>query len=280
MRLRLPHVFVMSALLGLSACVTPVADHIAFAPSAHDAVVSTDVVMPISQSEIYVFVPASNVGTATGGGLIGALIDASVDADRAKKSETAIKPLRDAMVDFDADSLLRDDLKASLSKIDWLHVSGVKVVKDASVLSTDKAVTESKGGAVLIVSADYHLSADGAELDVILSANMFANNAGLAALKSKDAKGTPSDIHNAIYRNTVTFKATAPGATGNRDMNIAAWSTNQGEPLRAALKEGSARVARMMASDLEGEMTAMRRDPARRGALLAFMPPSSDRAQP
>ncbi len=270
MQLRLPHIVMLSAMLGLSACVTPVPDHIALAPAAHDGIASTEVVMPIQQSEIYVFVPASQVGAATGGGLLGALIDASVDNARTKKSETAVKPLRDSLVDFDVDSMLRDDLKGSLSQIAWLHVSGTRVVKDTQPTSLDKAITDSKDGAVLIVSADYHLSADGSELDVVLSANMYANNTALAALKAKTARGAKSDPSNAIYRYSVTYKATAPAATGDRDHNIAAWSANHGEALRGALKEGSAKLAGMMASDLQGQMTAMRGG-ARGAALRAFM---------
>jgi hypothetical protein len=255
MQLRLSHAAVVAAMACLSACATPIAEHIPLAASAHASIASTELVVPIKQSEVYVFVPASTAGASAG--LLGALVDVSIDATRNKNAETAVTPLRDAMVDFDADTMLRDDLKASLSQIDWLHVSGARVVKDIVPATLDKAITDSKDAAVLIVAADYHLSNDGAELDVVLSANMYANSDGLASLKPKAGKPSKSDISNAIYRNSVTFKATAPGATGERTQNIAAWSANNGAALRAAMHEGSNKLAGQIASDLAGEMTAM-----------------------
>ena len=258
MQLRLLHIVALSGVLGLSACVTPIAEHIPLAPSSQASVGSTDLVMPIAQSEIYVVVPASNVSAATGGGLLGALIDAGVDSSRTKKAQAAIKPLRDAVVDLDIDTILRDDLKASLSTVNWLHVNGARVVKTATPASLDQTITDSKEGAVLVVSVDYHLSVDASTLEIVVSANMYANNAALTAVKPKGGRGAKSDISNAIYRNTVTYKATVANATGDRDHNIAAWAANNGEPLRAALRESSAKVAKMMASDIDGQMTAMR----------------------
>src|SRR5438105_2590773 len=81
-------------------CACQTAMHQSLADAARDKISSTDVVLPIRQNEIYVFVPNSNAAAAAGGGLIAALADAAINSVRTTKAETAVKPLRDALVDF------------------------------------------------------------------------------------------------------------------------------------------------------------------------------------
>src|SRR5580692_1676538 len=89
--------------LGACAGIPP---HEALPDAARDKISSTEVVLPIKQREIYVFVPNSTAGAASGGGLIGALVDAGINDIRTSKAEAAVKPLRDALVDFDFDKIL------------------------------------------------------------------------------------------------------------------------------------------------------------------------------
>src|SRR5215469_16608974 len=101
-------VTLVSGLLVAGCAGVPV--HEALPDGARDKFTSTDVVVPIRQSEIYVYVPPSNVSTATGGGLIPALVDLAVDSVRTSKAENSVKALRDSLVDFDFDKELQADL--------------------------------------------------------------------------------------------------------------------------------------------------------------------------
>jgi hypothetical protein len=250
MRARLSHLILILAGLGLSACARMPPDHVALDIQARNNVHSTDVVAPVRQGEVYVFVPQTSTGGQ--GGLLGALVAAGIDSVRTSKAEDAVKPLRDAVVDFNFDDVLRQDLKASMSKVQWLNVTEVKVIKDVATASLDSAITDSKASAVLMVAADYHLSNDGSTFDIAIKANLFPNSLALTQPKTTDANAKPkSDVNNAIYRNAFTFEAKVPGATEDRDRNMNVWAANHGELLRAATTKGVAKLTELIAADIQ-----------------------------
>ena len=250
--LRAAAVLLASALL-LSACATATPEHVLLANNARDSITSTEIVAPIRQSEIYLVVPKSNVAMATGGGLLPALIDAGIDNVRTSRAEAAVKPLRNSVVDFNFDDMLRDELRRSLSKVSWTHVNDARVIKEVTTGSLDHAIADSKASAVLMATTDYHLSNDGGTLFIVINAGLFANSDALRALEPSTRKeNVRSDPANALYRNSFMFEAGVPNASNSRDVNMATWSANQGEAIRATLKFGVARLAQLMAADLQG----------------------------
>jgi hypothetical protein len=236
----------------LSGCVTQVPVHEAFPVPARDSVASTEVVAPIKQSEIYVFVPDSQIAAAGGGGLLLALVDVGVNSVRTSKAEDAVRPLRDAIVDFNFDDTLKSELKTSLSSDGWLHVGDVRVIKEATPDSQEAALNNAKASAVLLTTTDYQLSNDAQELTITLNAALYANNEALGALKPRK-KGPRAFLGNSLYHNTLTFTMMAPNATADRDHNIGIWGADKGAMARAALKMGARKLAIMLASDLQGE---------------------------
>ena len=98
--------------MSLSACVTPIPGNLPLATGARDAIPSTEVVAPVKQNEIYVYVVPSNTAAAAGaaGGMIGALVGAAVDAGinaaNTKAAEDDVKPARNAIVDYNFDGVL------------------------------------------------------------------------------------------------------------------------------------------------------------------------------
>jgi hypothetical protein len=224
-----------------------------FAPvpsDARDKIASTDVVVPIKQSEIYVFVPASNVSAAAGGGLIAALIDAGVDAVRTKKAETAVTPLRDALVDYNFDDGFRDNLKAGLAGVGWLHVDTVHVVKTVTSDALDADLKGSKDEAVLFLGTDYNLDNDGNVLTVTVYATLFPNSDLLKAYVKGGTSKPLTATANAIYHDTLVFHRPLDGATDNRDANIAKWSADKGAMMREALDDAGKRMGQKLAQDL------------------------------
>jgi hypothetical protein len=250
MRLSLISSILIAGAVGLSACATAIPSQVALTQAARDNIASTEIVAPVKQSEIYVFVPASNVSAAAGGGLLAALVDAGIDAARTHSAEEAVKPLRDVVVDYNFDETLRSDLQTAVSEIAWIHLDSTRVIKDIQPAAIDGAISGSKDAAVLVATTDYHLSNDGSELSVTLFANMFPNSDALKAARTGHAGKTVSDPANAVYRNNFTYTAKVPGTPGDRAANIAAWSANNGEPLRKALNDGAGELSRQLANDL------------------------------
>lgn len=233
----------------LAACANQVAIHQPLPSAVRNAVASTDVVLPIRQSEIYVFVPHSTGGQANG--LIGAIIDASVDDIRTSKAEAAVTPLRNSIVDYNFDNTLQADLKRSLAQLDWMHAANYSVVRDAGNDNLGKMLAASHASAMLFVVADYHLSNDGDVLLVGIEAALIANTDQLRALRpaKRDDKVAVA-LSNALYRNRFIFEAHV-NATGDRDKNIAEWSANNGNAIRAALDMSTKKLAPLLAADLQ-----------------------------
>lgn len=235
-------------LLLICACAT-VPAHQALAPDMRDKISSTEVVAPIAQNEIYVFVPSSDVSAAAGGGLLAALVDVGINDARTSHAEDAVRVVRDSLVDFDFDGKFQAGLEPALAQISWLHSEKPRVIKEVGSNNLGTVLKDSQASTVLLVVADYHLSNDGDELFVALTAGLFSRS---DALQVRPTGGPPSTWANAFYRNTLTYEAKAPGATGDRDHDVTAWSADKGGPIRAALEQGIAKVQMMMASDLQG----------------------------
>ncbi len=245
----------------LAACST-VPPHIALPDPARDKIVSTEVVNSIKQHEIYVYVPPSTAGASGGaafgflGAVVGAVIDSSVNEVRSEKAETAVKSLRDAMVDYNFDDKLSADLKDQLSQVGFLGVDKVRVTRESTLDGIDKDIAGSTDGAILLAVTDYKLDNDANRLTMAVGVGLYANNDALRALHPSKEKKNRTAPPNALYRNTFVFVTRLDGLTGDRDKNIAAWSADHGAPARAALEMGSKRIAALIATDIalkEGE---------------------------
>lgn len=253
MRFKSSHLVVLSTAL-LAACAG-IPAHEALPPAARDQIASTEILLPIKQSEIYVYVPPSNIASATGGGLLPALIDVAVDTVRTDKAEAAVKPLRNALIDYSFDLSMQAQMKSALSQVAWLHVDDVRLSKDVSGQTLDRAIESARESAVIMASSDYQLSNDGDVLTVSMTAALYPNTDPLRALRTHSAKSSQSDPANAIYHNTLIFSYRLPAATTDRATNITLWSKDNGAPMRKALDASSAKLAWLLSQDLQSSMT-------------------------
>lgn len=218
---------------------------------AREAISSTEVVAPIKQNEISTLVKATNFGKVAG--VAGVLVSVGVDEGRKDAAAKSARPAVEAVGDYDFDARLKADLETSLSTVGFLKVSGVRVSKEFTDKANDKAIAGSSAAAVMITHAEYQFSPDGRSITVTLLADLYANSPALAAFKPKDTayKWLLSHPGNSIYRNMFTHVTALPGATGDREANIALWAADNGKALRAALDAGSAAVARDLANDIQ-----------------------------
>ncbi|HEY8949984.1 MAG TPA: hypothetical protein VIM56_13955 [Rhizomicrobium sp.] len=239
----------------LSACASTPHDYLS--ADTRTKIVSTEVVVPIHQNEIYVYVPPSQVSASAGaqaglvGALVGAIIDASVDSIRTGKAETAVKPLRDAMVDYNFDSTMQGDMKNALAPVSWMGVDDVRVSKQITSRGVDGEIFGSKDGAILVADTNYSLSNDGDVLTVATWAALIPNNDALRAIKPQKKKGSRVDAANALYHNSFAYEVKLQNASPDRDKNIAIWSADHGALTRAALTAGAREVAVMLAADIQ-----------------------------
>lgn len=251
MRMRVSPVAVLLPGLLLGAC-SGLPPHAALPNDAEDKIASTDVVLPIHQNEIYVYVPNSNGGAVAVGGILGALIDSGINDVRTTKAETAVKPLRDALVDYNFDKGLQGDLKDALAQDSFLHAEGFNVVREVTNDKLDAVLDASKDSTVLFISVDYCLSNDGDVLDILATASLFPKDDVLKSMVKSNTKSPKTAPANALYRNNFVYELKLPGTTDDRDKNVAMWSADNGAAMRAALDQGAKVLASMVAADLKG----------------------------
>jgi len=256
----------MSFFVLVAGCASaPGAAYLHVPPAARTQVASTEVVMPIKQSEIYMIVPSSQA-VAMQFGMVGALVGAGVDASIAKAADTALQPVRASLADFSFDSVLQADLKSALAQEAWMHPADYTVVKEVSPQKLDDVITNSKSSAVLLVTADYQLSKDGDELTVTISPCLYPVAAELKAMLPGGAlkSGPKTRVDNALYCNTLAYHDVVVGAVGDRDANIALWSANNGAAMRSSLQKASTHLTGMMIAGLESP-PAPPADPSKSG---------------
>lgn len=249
---RLAGLFVVSTLLLLGGCVA--SPHYPLAPEAASNLEQVDVYVGLEQREIK---PTIEVSTAGGAnfGLIGALIDASVNNSRAEGAEAMIRPVRNALLDYDFDSRIQEEIVVALQDQEWFADSPPELIKSALDESYKARLARSESDAVLFLTTDYSLSPDFSELEVAIRASMFPIVDGLDQYRDSGRKPTKNPnstrLNDAIYRNVFKAVSRVPNAGDDEAAHIESWSIDNGKLARAALNEAAERVALMVAMDIQ-----------------------------
>ncbi|MEZ5998651.1 MAG: hypothetical protein R3B98_08155 [Hyphomonas sp.] len=237
-------------LASLGACATPRAYNL-IDEGARPALKTVDSILIVTSSEIETQIAGSNVSTAMGGGLLGAVIDAGVEQAQANKAAELIVPIRDKLLDFDFGAQLESDLETELAAAGIEGMADVSLVRAIEKDFKENRVGASKADAVLFLTSSYAVTFDFSALSVSASAEMYPVNAALDAYKEKpnsDARKT--DSKDNIYRNHFAETLQVASA-GNKEANANALAETSSEELVAKLKEGSRRIAKKIAEDLQ-----------------------------
>ncbi|MES1196399.1 MAG: hypothetical protein ABUL58_05590, partial [Steroidobacter sp.] len=177
----------------------------------------------------------SNVAAAMGGGLLWALVDAGVEAHRAKVAEETVKPLRDALIGYDFDSVIQQQTKATLAAIDWFMPSDYGFVKEINLDNRSAKLSATASKEMAFVDYEYGMSAnfDALELNCRIS---IAN------------KNVPHDSKPVarLYPDNLAYtqwhKVVVPLNNASKEMpeNVSKWSANNAvltkQGLETALK--------------------------------------------
>jgi len=217
----------------------------------------------IPQAELSSNINPSMVDVAMGGGVLGVIIDAKIDNDRAKRAQAGITPVRDAISDFDADQLGLDTTQALAARVTWLQGAAAPGFgRDTSPWGRGKVLDAhaANAGQVVFLQYTYDTSPDFASIRVGLTITV-ANTAAAAGAKPDSRLSN----RNLVYIQTVTSVVSLSDPKGAQD-NAARWAAGKGSLARRALTLGfqdvavlAARAADLKEADLAALTLGQRR---------------------
>jgi hypothetical protein len=225
-------------------------------PQWRQMIGSSEMVVPITHAEIYVDVPESSATqyARTQGGLLPALMGGMIDSVKASNAAKDIAPLRDAVIDLDFASMLKEDFSQSMASNSWMHLKSLRVVTDNSTASLYRALDAPGKDGTLVATANYHLANDGGSLWIEIQAGYYVKYDVEHTMLAPGANASLLDGHQPIWKRSIWVSYSLPNASRTRAINIAVWSQNKGERLRTDMNKGVKKAAQMLAADLE--MTA------------------------
>lgn len=242
----------LTATLALSVLVTACATPREFNrvdPGARAHLQDMETVLFVTQEEIGTEINVSNMATATGGGLIPALIDASVNADRTKKAEELVGPLRDKLIDYDFGAQLESAIEAELAETGVEGAGSVDLQRAIDKNTMADRVGASVADAVMFINSTYKLTPDFDAVVATADVKVYPVNPALNAYKEKPDEDEKMTEHtDNIYRNN--FRAVVPlEVAGSRDLNAEEVAKMPTEEWVSLLDQSAARLAAQIAGD-------------------------------
>jgi hypothetical protein len=240
----------------LSGCTT--ASRVAVPPAHRSRIQSTQAIAAPTRPELGMHI---EVSTAGGGfGLIGAIVDSSVNNSRAKDAEAAVVPARDALVGYEVGAVLAEALKRELAAVLWLKAGAVEVRQMGTAKVAAEWLKQTTADALLVVETDYRLSPKGDAIVILTQASLRS-----IKLFPRPA-GAEEEERPPLYLNGVHVYLPLPnrpaGALPPAEL-AKLWAADGGKPAREALDVGLSEVARMLAFDIEqGEPAGLYEAPA------------------
>lgn len=202
-------------------------------PAMRTAQATRNVEIVVGQSEIKSNINQSYVSVAMGGGLLGAIIDAKIEADRAKRAEAAIVPVRDGLVGFDADALALETTKAIMAGSPWLASGDPVFGHDVSLAGKSDALDKLSSDQAVFFEYIYDLSPDFESVRVMVTIQVV--NKAMGPSKKPVGRFYPRQL---VYSQTLTSVITLPRRGKDVEANAAIWGADQAALTRKALTLG------------------------------------------
>ncbi|MDT0596114.1 hypothetical protein [Glaciecola petra] len=223
--------------VGLQACVTgPKYTPLTQETKANIGTASTYNL--IVQDEIKPDVDLINTTAALGGGLIGAMIDSSVNDDRATEARSGLQPLYDEIVDLDHRKTIADKFNQALASS--LPLSDIKDTAESIILGDKELVAKikklAKGEAMVLTNTFYQFRMQSKMLQTISTAFIFLN--------SENPK-----ISKPHYFNTFYYQSPLIGSGGQNSINE--WAADGADLFRSELEKSAQQTADWMQYDMQ-----------------------------
>jgi hypothetical protein len=191
----------------------------------------------VAQAEIGTDIVPTRVSMVTGGGLLFAMIDAGVDAAKAKKAEVNVQPMRTALIDYDFDSRIRATTDDALAGITWLKARSAELSKDSSTVGMLAALDASPTEQVVFIRYRYGVNPDFSSIVVTADVDV----ANRTAPAGEDMKKRLNN-RNVVYSQVMHSVVSLPNPAKEAEVNAQTWAADNGRAARRAL---DAAVSRM-----------------------------------
>ncbi|MEQ1820772.1 MAG: hypothetical protein ABL871_19390 [Terricaulis sp.] len=182
----------------------------------------------VTQPELHVAINPSGIGATASGGLIGAIIDSSIEQNRANNAEAGITPIRATLFDFNVDAMAIDATNAATSALPWFGGQAVAFGRDNSPYTKNAALDAATANQVAFFEYGYELLPDFSAVRVTASISI-ANK--VAEVRRPEQRLQPRYL---AYSQSVISVVQLPNAT-EREENAARWAANDGALTRQAL---------------------------------------------
>lgn len=215
--------------------------------TASDQATPAEILVSVDSQEIGTTIDASTAGAAAGG-LIGAIVDISIENARAKKAEQAIVPLRNALIGYDASAIFAAAVQNEVSSAPWLKDAKIQTSQTAGQNSVTALLSKATGNSVLIINVDYYLTP---KFDAIIVSARAELRARSAALMQKAEKRDTDEVPLLYYNKLSVASILGTAASKDKEPNAKLWSEENGKKAREALDIGLSEIAKMLVFDLE-----------------------------
>lgn len=242
----------------VSACATP--KFVPLDPEVEANITKSSVVVLKMQDDLGWSFRRSNMTSAAAvSGLLGALIFITIDgvtnSNRAEAAEMSSSAIRAQFDIGELDEIVRDRAPDVLAQAPWLRDLTISQAapfdyESMRVLSSGQPAHQNEESVVRKVIDNVEGNARGV-LKVFCWLNETASSIVFKAeLVVYPEPGDDSSLPDPIYRASQSYDVPVDGATPNLEVNAELWTSDGGQQIRRALKNGGRRVMEMLARDI------------------------------
>ncbi|MCX7357560.1 MAG: hypothetical protein NT015_05380 [Alphaproteobacteria bacterium] len=199
----------------------------------------------VAQPELGAAINPSNVTGAMGGGLIGAMIDSSIQANRSGQAEVGITPIRATLFDFDVDALAIETTDSVIEGLPWFGGQAATFSRDPSPFAKNAALDATSTGQVAFFDYGYEMSPDFSSVRV--SVGVTIANKVDAAVRRPEQRLQPRYL---AYSQVVTSVVQLPNAT-TAEENSVRWAADDGALVRQGLRAAFADISTLLPRALQ-----------------------------
>jgi hypothetical protein len=209
----------------------------------------------VIQDEMTPYVDLSNLTVGLGGGLLVAMIDATVNKHRSEEARSTMDPFYLATADIDYRELVATPHNLAIAKV--INLKNPEKSAQAALLTqkelNDKFDNLATGEALYYAATAYRFIDQAKRIHSVTAAFVYTNpdqkkiKKPAATHFSRPAMGIESQLQP-VYYNSFAYQSEAVG-NGLQD-SIDAWSSNSAEKYLDVLKESIEETAKMIAYDL------------------------------